>query len=209
MAESTAFVDPEVSMEGSPRIAVYGSSTVSEHEPGYALARSLGRDLARSGAAVMTGGYGGIMEAVSRGAAEAGGHVIGVTVDLYAGRGPGNRWLGECWHTPDLFDRLRRLITETDGFVAVTGSLGTLAEIYLTWTLLSVGGRPRAPLVLLGPGWRDCLETHRRNGFVRDDLLEYVAFTATAEEAAHKVLAPGAPGRAAAGGNADRSAEGA
>jgi len=187
-------------MKRTRRIAVYGSSTVAEHDPDYALARNLGRDLACSGAAVVTGGYGGIMEAVSRGAAEAGGHVIGVTVDLYAGRGPGNRWLAERWHAPDLFDRLRRLVMEADGFIAVTGSLGTLAEVYLTWTLLSVGGRPRAPLVLLGQGWRECIAKHSGSGFVRDDLLAYLTFPATPEEAARLVLAPDAGRQVAAGG---------
>src|SRR5262245_43461740 len=52
-------------------IAVYGSSTVREGQPAYRTAYDLGQALARAGADVMTGGYGGIMEACSRGAAEA------------------------------------------------------------------------------------------------------------------------------------------
>jgi len=57
----------------APRIAVYGSSLVSERDPGYRLAYDLGAELARQGATVVTGGYGGVMEAASRGAAEAAG----------------------------------------------------------------------------------------------------------------------------------------
>ena len=71
----------------SPVIAVYGSSTVRDGDPAWLRARELGRELARAGATVMTGGYGGIMEACSHGAHEAGGHVIGVTVELFETRG--------------------------------------------------------------------------------------------------------------------------
>ena len=67
----------------TPLIAVYGSSTARESERAWRLAYDLGGELARAGAAVMTGGYGGIMAACSRGAHEAGGHVVGVTVELF------------------------------------------------------------------------------------------------------------------------------
>ncbi|HWP85233.1 MAG TPA: hypothetical protein VNN17_08585, partial [Terriglobia bacterium] len=57
-------------------ISAFGSSQTAEGTPGYQLARELGGALARAGFGVACGGYGGSMEAVSRGAAEAGGHVI-------------------------------------------------------------------------------------------------------------------------------------
>jgi uncharacterized protein (TIGR00730 family) len=176
-------------MEASPRIAVYGSSTLEEGEPGYRLARELGAELARLGATVMTGGYDGVMAAASRGAAEAGGHVVGVTVDLFEGRGPANRWVKERIHAPDLFERLRRLIEGADGFVAVEGGLGTLTEVLLAWTLLSVKGRPPAALVLLGEAWPEWLEAHRRAGFVSEPLAAHVQLASTAREAARLALA--------------------
>ena len=63
-----------------PLIAVFGSSTMKETDAAWRLAYELGGELARAGAGVMTGGYGGTMAACSRGAREAGGHVVGVTV---------------------------------------------------------------------------------------------------------------------------------
>ena len=75
-----------------PLIAVFGSSTVQESDRAYRLAYELGRELALVGADVMTGGYSGTMEACSKGAHEAGGHVVGVTVELFEKRGPVNRW---------------------------------------------------------------------------------------------------------------------
>lgn len=175
---------------GAPRplIAVFGSSTIREPGPRYDEARALGTALAEAGADVMTGGYGGAMEACSRGAREAGGHVVGVTVEIFERRGPVNRWVEERVHTPDLFERLRHIIGRADGFIAVPGSVGTLAEVFLTWNLLMAGARPRVPLVLLGPPWRDWLEAHRRPDLVLPELFEYVRVAPTPGEAVRLVL---------------------
>src|SRR5262245_12732371 len=75
---------PEAPMERTAtRIAGFGSSTARPGSPAWTLSHDLGAELARAGATVMTGGYGGIMEACSQGANEAGGMVIGVTVELF------------------------------------------------------------------------------------------------------------------------------
>ncbi|MFN8411896.1 MAG: hypothetical protein U0Z26_05870 [Anaerolineales bacterium] len=60
-------------------VTVLGGAQPKEGTAAYEEARELGKLLAEQGHAVLTGGYMGTMEAVSRGASEAGGHVIGVT----------------------------------------------------------------------------------------------------------------------------------
>jgi len=64
-------------------ITVFGSSRPEEEHADYAEAQELGRALAESGFAVCSGGYGGVMEAVSRGAREAGGRVLAVTSSFF------------------------------------------------------------------------------------------------------------------------------
>ena len=172
-----------------PIVAVFGSSTVREHEAGWREAHDLGAALAKRGAAIMTGGYGGAMAAVSRGAHEAGGHVIGVTVELFEKRGPVNPWVRERVHTPDLFERLRHLVHTADGFVAVAGSIGTLTELFLVWTLVSVDGRDAAPIVLMGPQWHAWLELHRGPAFVPARLHGLIEVAETPERAAEAVVA--------------------
>ena len=181
-----------------PCIAVYGSSATQESAVEYRLARTLGGELARAGADVMTGGYGGVMEACSRGAAEAGGHVIGVTVELLERRGPVNRWVAERIHTPDLHERLRILMGRADGFVVMSGGLGTLTELFLTWTMLSVGARPDAALVLLGEPWEAWLVAQERAMGVPAELIRYLQVTREPGDAARRVLA-GSSARMAAG----------
>lgn len=173
-----------------PLIAVFGSSTLVESDSAYALSRALGRELALAGADVMTGGYGGAMAACSRGCQESGGHVVGVTVELFEKRGGANPWVLERVHTPDLFERLRTIVDRADGFVAVPGSIGTLTEVFLVWTLLSVRGRAPAPLVLLGSHWDAWLEAHRHPDLVRPDLFRFVRTTPDPAEAARLVLEP-------------------
>jgi hypothetical protein len=171
-----------------PVIAVFGSSTVREHDAAYALALELGAELARAGADVITGGYSGVMEACSRGASEAGGHVIGVTVELFEARGPANRWVKERVHTSDLFERLRTIVSRADGFIAAPGSVGTLAELFLAWTLISVRAHHAPPLVLLGEHWPRWLEAQRDPHLVLPHLFEHVRTAATPAEAVRLVL---------------------
>jgi len=172
-----------------PIVAVFGSSTLREADAGWREAESLGAALARRGATTMTGGYGGAMAAVSRGAHEAGGHVIGVTVDLFEARGPVNPWVRERVHTLDLFERLRHLAHTADGFVAVAGSIGTLTEVFLVWTLVSVAAREHAPIVLMGRHWQHWLDAHRGPEWVPERLHALVEVAETPEAAAAQVLA--------------------
>lgn len=172
-----------------PLVAVFGSSTVHPGDTAWRLAHELGGWLAAAGAGVMTGGYSGTMEACSRGAHEAGGRVVGVTVELFEARGACNPWVKERVHTPDLYERLRYLVSHADGFVVLPGSLGTLTELFLTWTLLSVSGRAAAPLVLLGEHWDDFVETLRQPNMVLSELFSFVEVTTSPKEAARLALA--------------------
>jgi uncharacterized protein (TIGR00725 family) len=129
------------------------------------------------------------MEAVSRGANEAGGSVIGVTVQMFEHRGGANPWVRDRVHTPDLYERLRHLVHEADAFVAVTGSIGTLTELFLAWTMLSVQARPAAPLVLMGAHWRAWLAANAAPGFVPERLFRFVEVADTPAEVAARIVA--------------------
>ncbi|HSY16579.1 MAG TPA: TIGR00730 family Rossman fold protein, partial [Jatrophihabitantaceae bacterium] len=59
-------------------VAVIGSARLSPPDPRCVPAEQLGAAIAEQGWAVMTGGYGGLMEVTSRAAAQAGGRVIGL-----------------------------------------------------------------------------------------------------------------------------------
>jgi predicted Rossmann-fold nucleotide-binding protein len=96
------------------------------------------------------------MEAASRGASEAGGHVIGVTcVDIENWRKVGaNRWVKEEWRKQTLIERLQALVEGCDAALALPGGPGTLTEVALMWNLMIVESLHRRPLILIGDDWQ-------------------------------------------------------
>ncbi len=137
-------------------ITVFGGSQPKAGSPGYQEAQTLGRLLAEAGHNLLTGGYIGTMEAASRGAAEAGGHVIGVTceeIEAWRAVKP-NEWVKEERRKHSLLERLEALISGCDAAIALPGGPGTLTEIVLMWNLMIVDSLPRRPLILVGEGWQ-------------------------------------------------------
>ena len=141
-------------------VTVFGGSQPKAGSTAYEEASQLGKLLARQGHAVLTGGYIGTMEAVSRGANEAGGHVIGVTcAEIERWRGVGaNRWVKEERKFETLRQRLDGLIDGCDAAIALPGGPGTLTEIALMWNLMIVDAIHRRPLILVGHGWKSMLD---------------------------------------------------
>lgn len=136
-------------------ITVFGGAQPKERTPAYEEARELGSLLAQRGHAVLTGGYYGTMEAVSRGAHEAGGHVIGVTCsDIEDWRGSrANAFVKEERKKKTLLERLDALFQGCDAAIALPGGPGTLTEISLMWNLMIIESLPKKPLILIGQGW--------------------------------------------------------
>jgi hypothetical protein len=138
-------------------ITVFGGSKPQPGEEAYEQAKALGRALAEAGHCVLTGGYMGTMEAVSCGAAEAGGHVIGVTcAQIEAWRqAKANPWVREERRFETLRERLYHLIENCDAALALPGGVGTLAEISVMWSQMQTASMPSQPLILIGPGWQE------------------------------------------------------
>ena len=174
----------------SPVIAVFGSARVDAGSDQYQQAVEVGRLLAASGLAVATGGYMGVMEAVSKGAHEAGGRVIGVTADQVEAARPGrpNSFLTEEIRYPTLIERLSHLVTHNNGMIALTGGIGTLAEVAVAWELRQKGGEKRKPVVLLGPVWKQLLALLAQDPFVTAEELRLIELANSPAEAVRMVV---------------------
>jgi uncharacterized protein (TIGR00730 family) len=139
-------------------VTIFGSSRPRDGEPEYLLARDLGRALAAAGFTVCNGGYAGIMEASARGARDANGTTIGVTVSSFVTRNA-NRWIIEAEDRPSLIDRMMRLIERGDAYVILKGGTGTLLELAAVWELMNKGLLPERPIVALGNFWEGVIAT--------------------------------------------------
>jgi uncharacterized protein (TIGR00730 family) len=162
-------------------VSIFGGAAPQPDSAAYAEAHALGARLAQAGWTVATGGYAGVMEAASRGAGEAGGHVIGVTCTLIeTWRGiKTNSWVREEKRFETLRDRLYHLVEFSDAAVALPGGIGTLSEVALTWSLMQTSEIKAKPLVVVGRVWTETLATFLREaaGYVRprDEQLLYLA----------------------------------
>jgi len=142
-------------------VTVFGGSRVEPESDEYTAALELGRALAQRGMTVVTGGYNGVMEAVSRGAKETGGHVIGVTVEVIARnfeRVP-NAYLDQEVKTLALLERIDKMVELGAAYVVLPGGAGTLAELGIVWNLALLGALQGKPLVVVGRGWQCVLRT--------------------------------------------------
>ena len=141
-------------------VTVFGSSRPREGEPDYEEARVLGRALAKHGFAVCSGGYGGVMEAVSRGAKEAGGKTYGVTAEFFTAAKL-NSWIDIEVRMKTWDERLFELIRLADGFVACKGGTGTLVELAVVWEMLNKSVITGKPVAVLGGFWQPVLDRVR------------------------------------------------
>jgi uncharacterized protein (TIGR00730 family) len=142
-------------------VTVFGSAKPVSGDSAYTEAMSLGEQLARLQLGVVTGGYMGTMEAVSKGSAEAGGYVVGVTCEEIENWRPTshNAWVHEVIHCTSLAERIRRLIQEgTVGLIALPGGIGTLAEIVLYWNHVIIHPEDRRPLIFIGQAWKATIQ---------------------------------------------------
>ncbi|HTW23042.1 MAG TPA: LOG family protein [Candidatus Baltobacteraceae bacterium] len=137
-------------------VTVFGSGRLRDGDPHYAEARQLGAQLAARGFRICSGGYGGVMEAASRGAKEAGGRTLGVTAEFF--RSTANEWIDEQVRVKTWQERLFELIKRGDAYVTCPGGTGTLAELAVVWEMLNKGAMARKPFVVLGEFWRPVVD---------------------------------------------------
>jgi uncharacterized protein (TIGR00730 family) len=170
------------------KVTVFGGASPKPDQPEYRQALRLGQLLAESGHTVLTGGYMGTMEAVSRGVVEAGGHSIGVTCEEIERwrASDANPWVQEEWPRNTLVDRLVTLMDSADALVALPGGPGTLTEISLAWNRMVIESLSPRPLILIGQGWRkvfeELFETH--HAYIAETQRRLLTFVDDVDEAA-------------------------
>mgnify|MGYP001819338938 CR=1 FL=1 len=130
------------------------------------------------------------MTAVSQGAAESVGHVIGVTCDQieqFRPLGP-NEWVMEEIRYSTLQERLVHLVEKNDGMIVLPGGIGTLSEMTLAWSLMQVGEIENRPLSLVGYAWHETMMAFNDTDYIRPEHLQLLHFAEDGEEAADYVI---------------------
>lgn len=153
-----------------PCVSIFGSARFKEDNEYYQQSREMGARVAQAGFNVVTGGGPGVMEAASRGAKEAGGHTIGVNIELPFEQKP-NPFLDVWVDIRYFFVRKVLLFKYSVGFVIMPGGLGTLDELFEAYTLVQCDKIPQFPIVLFGSEyWQHQIEQAQNDGGQARDI---------------------------------------
>lgn len=138
-------------------VSVFGTGRVRPGEPAFLLAEQVGRALAQAGFTIANGGYGGTMHAAAKGAADAGGTVIGVTCSAF--KSSANEYVTREIATASLEERLDTLMRIGQAYIVLPGGTGTLLELAMVWELKNKGFLDGAkPIILVGEFWRPLVD---------------------------------------------------
>lgn len=130
-------------------VSVFGSARLRSDSPYYKLSEAIGQRLAKAGLTVIAGGGPGIMEAANKGAFEAGGHSIGLNIELPR-ETHNNHYQTHSLYFNYFYSRKATFFMHSAAYVALPGGFGTLDELFEVLTLVQTRKVPSAPIVLVG-----------------------------------------------------------
>lgn len=176
-------------------VSVFGSARTKAGSPEYEAGVALGGALARAGYAVITGGGPGAMEAVNRGASEAGGTSVGLGIELPFEQKL-NDWVDIGLNFRYFFARKTMFVKYAQAFVIMPGGFGTLDETFEALTLVQTSKVTRFPVVLYGTAyWGGLLEWIRgtvlAGGKIASADLDLVSVTDDVDEIVARIVESG------------------
>jgi uncharacterized protein (TIGR00730 family) len=170
------------------RVAVFCGSAPGRDPELMRLAHDVGRGLAERGIGLVYGAGGhGLMGAVSQGALDAGGEVVGVIPRSMVEREWGRDDLTELRVVETMHERKALMAEYADAFLCLPGGLGTLEEIVEVWSWRQIGFNDD-PVAFLDAGgfWTPLLQALQGlvdAGFVRQEVMDDLVVAQTLDEA--------------------------
>jgi uncharacterized protein (TIGR00730 family) len=174
-------------------VSVFGSARTPRDHPEYAAGLEIGRALAEAGFAVITGGGPGTMEAVNRGASEAGGVSVGLGIELPFEQKL-NDWVDLGVNFRYFFARKTMFVKYAQAFVIMPGGFGTLDETFEALTLVQTAKVTRFPVVLYGVSyWQGLVDWLRSSvlggGKIAEPDLDLLCLTDDVAEIVEHIVA--------------------
>jgi len=153
-------------------VCVFCGSSSGEDPFFLDQARVLGTALAKAACRLVYGGGNlGLMGAVSESAIEGGAEVIGIIPERLNDLVDHGR-LTELIVCKTMHERKAKMYERSEAFIVLPGGIGTLDELFESWTWLQLGYH-RKPIAVLNSasyydGLKDFLHTMVKNGFLRE-----------------------------------------
>lgn len=168
-------------------VSVFGSARTQEGSPDYLSAVECGKLLVENGYSVITGGGGGIMEAASKGAFEAGGNVVGLNIELPMEQNP-NKYQTTSLNFRYFFLRKVSFLKYSTAFIVYPGGFGTLDELSEVLTMVQTNKINMVPIIFVDSGYYKGLidwfkDTMIKENMISPEDLDLIKLVDTAEEA--------------------------
>jgi uncharacterized protein (TIGR00730 family) len=135
--------------EAGPCVSMFGSARTAQGEPEYAMAERTAYLLAQNGFGIVSGGGGGVMEAVNKGASDAGGLSIGLNIELPHEQEP-NPFSNLKMNFHYFFIRKVVFVKYSQAYVVFPGGFGTMDELFEALTLIQTRRIRSFPTFLMG-----------------------------------------------------------
>jgi hypothetical protein len=176
------------------RVSIFGSARIKNTSQLYQEARDLGQRLAEAGCDIVTGGGGGLMQAVdigaSRGAvrhpADGDLPVRLVTED------EDSPFVELVYRHRTFFSRLHHFVRLSSAFIVLPGGIGSTLEAMMVWQLLQAKHLPPTPFLLFGSHWRGLLrwieEEALAQGYLEEEDTRLPIQVETVDEAVEIIL---------------------
>lgn len=173
-------------------VTVFGSARTSPEDTSYKMAEELGRKLAESAYAVITGGGPGIMEAANKGAHEGDGLSVGLGIELPHEQGL-NKYVDLGLNFRYFFARKTMFLKYSQAFVCLPGGMGTMDEFFEVLCMVQTGKVTNYPIVLMGAEyWSGLLEWMKNTlavgGYINEDDQELLLLTDDPDEAVAHII---------------------
>lgn len=161
-------------------ITIFGSAIPRMDDEQYKFAYQLGASLAKNGFNICTGGYGGIMEAASKGAFDNAGFVYGVTVELWD-KNP-NPYITVEVREQKLFERITKLLQLGDAYIILQGGTGTLLEFAAVWEYANKNLQSPKPIICHSQMWKEIVDVMNKQMIVEKRGTDLIVCCDSIEE---------------------------
>jgi uncharacterized protein (TIGR00730 family) len=176
------------------RVSIFGSARIEASHPLCSEAQELAQRLAEAGCDIVTGGGGGLMQAVdlgaSRGAVQKpakGDLPIRLVTD-----GDDTSFVERVYRHRTFFSRLHHFVRLSSAFIVLPGGIGSTLEAMMVWQLLQAKHLPPTPFLLYGGHWKGLLrwieDEALGQGYVEQDDMRLPLQVDTVDQAVGIIL---------------------
>jgi hypothetical protein len=160
----------EVLSEIGKAVSIFGSSRIKPGNKYYKLTEEVAYLLAKEGYAIITGSGPGVMEAANKGARRAGGHSVGLNIQIPSGQRP-NKYVDTLLDFRYFFVRKVMFVKYAKAFVIMPGGYGTLDEFTEAINLIQTERIPKFPVVLFGREYWNGMLVWLRDTVLKDSNI--------------------------------------